>query len=330
MNTDDGSATTALIAAATVAGTAPSIHNTQPWHWRINGRVAELYGDETRWLRVIDADRRLLILSCGAALNHATVALAAEGVTVDVRRTEADEEVADESPLAVVAVTGATPVTPAAMRHMQTLEIRHTDRRPLVDAPVPASAVDHLRAIATEYGLGLHVLDRDAVIELASVTSRAQRDQVGDAATREELDTWVGGRSHAGTGVPDTAIPARAPQTTVPARDFGHVGTLDVSAAHDQQAVYAILYAPADEPGDWLRGGEALSAMWVSAIEDNVALLPLSAAVEEAFTRQTLRRLISNLGYPLIAVRLGVPDPDAASPPHTPRLEATQTIEVVE
>jgi hypothetical protein len=330
MNTDDGSATTALIAAATVAGSAPSIHNTQPWHWRINGGVAELYGDETRWLRVIDPDRRLLILSCGAALHHATVALAAEGVTVDVGRTDADEPMADGSPLAVVTITGTTPVTPAAMRHVQTLEIRHTDRRPLVDAPVPANAIDHMRAIANEHGIGWHVLDRGAVLELASITSRAQRDQVGDAATREELDTWVSGHAQTGTGVPDTAIPARAPQTTVPARDFGHVGSLDVSATHDQQAVYAILYAPADQPGDWLRGGEALSAMWVSAIEDNVALLPLSAAIEEAFTRQTLRRLIANLGYPLIAVRLGIADPNAASPPHTPRLEAKQTIEVVE
>src|SRR5262249_1666521 len=172
---------------------------------------------------------------------------------------------ADAGPLATVTVTGTTPVTPVAMHHMETLEVRHADRRPLLDAPVPAGAMDHLRGIANEHGGGWHVLDRDAVLELAAVTSRAQRDQVSDADTREELDTWVGARSPAGTGVPDTAIPARAPQTTVPARDFGHVGTLDVSAAHDRQAVYAILYATADEPGDWLRGREALSATSLSS-----------------------------------------------------------------
>jgi hypothetical protein len=328
MDTKDNE-TRALIAATTVAGAAPSIHNTQPWHWRIKPGVAELYGDDTRWLGAADPDRRLLTLSCGAALHHACVALAAEGFSAEVRRTDADGSQPVAGPLATLTVTGTTPVTPAAMRHMQTIEIRHTDRRPLLDAPVPADAIEAMRAAANACNIGWHVLDRDAVLELAAATSRAQRDQVTDAATQAELDAWTGGRSPAGTGVPDTAIPARSPQTTVPARDFGHVGTLNVSTGHDQQAAYAILYASADDPRHWLRGGEALSSMWLTATEHNLALLPLSAAVEELSTRQALRRLISNLGYPLIAVRLGIADPNVAAPAHTPRLEAEKTVEVV-
>jgi hypothetical protein len=187
-----------------------------------------------------------------------------------------------------------------------------------------------MRAAASACDIDWHTLDRDAILELAAATSRAQRDQVADAATQGELDTWTGGHSPAGTGVPDAAIPARSPQTTVPARDFGHVGTLDVSAGHDRQAVYAILYASADSPRHWLRGGEALSAVWLAATEHNLALLPLSAAVEELSTRQVLRRLISNLGYPLIAVRLGVADPHVAAPGHTPRLHAAETVEVID
>jgi len=329
MTTNDH-ATGALVAAATAAGAAPSIHNTQPWHWRIIGGVAQLYGDDTRWLGVTDPDRRLLTLSCGAALQHASVALAAEGVTVDIERTDADGPPENSDPLATLTVTGTTAVTAAAMRHMQTIEVRHTDRRPLLDAPVPADAIDAMRIAANSYGIGWHVLGRDAMLELAAVTSRAQRDQIADDATRAELDAWTGGQGRTGAGVPDTAIPAESPQTTVPARDFGHVGTLSVSDAHDQQAVYAILYAPTDSPAYWLRGGEALSAIWLTAIEHNVALLPLSAAVEELSTRQVLRRLISDVGYPLIAVRLGIADPNSATPEHTPRLQPTQTVEVVD
>src|SRR5262249_34889963 len=118
--------------------------------------------------------------------------------------------------------------------------------------------------------------------------------------------------------------------STVPARDFGHPGTLPVSAQHDGNAGYAILYAAEDEPGDWLRGGEALSAVWLTATEHNVAVLPLSAAAEELTTRQTLRRLIAGLGYPLIALRIGIADPDTPPPPDTPRLQQTQTIEVID
>ena len=54
---------------------APSVHNTQPWLWRINPRVIELHADWTRHLAATDPDRRDVLLSCGAALHHLQVAL---------------------------------------------------------------------------------------------------------------------------------------------------------------------------------------------------------------------------------------------------------------
>jgi hypothetical protein len=326
---DPAQATRALVAAVTAAGTAPSIHNTQPWHWRVDDGVADLLADDTRWLSVADPERRLLTLSCGTALHHASVALAAEGFSARVDRLSADAGSDRPQHLATLTVTGRTPVTPVAMRHMQTIEIRRTDRRPLADAEVPAEAITTVRAAVRSCGIGLHVLDRDAVLELAAATDRAQRDRLADEAAHAELDAWSGRNSPPGAGVPDAAIPARPPQTTVPARDFGHVGTLEVSDHHDRHAVYAILYAPQDEPRDWLRGGEALSAAWLAAIEHQVALVPLSAAVEEPATRQVLRRALAGLGYPLLAMRIGVPDETADEPPRTPRLDASQTVEVV-
>jgi hypothetical protein len=37
--------------------------------------------------------------------------------------------------------------------------------------------------------------------------------------------------------------------------------------------------------------------------------------------------MLSGLGHPYIAMRLGLADPDEAGPPHTPRLRATQTVD---
>jgi hypothetical protein len=79
----------------------------------------------------------------------------------------------------------------------------------------------------------------------------------------------------------------------------------------------------------WLRGGEALSAGWLVATELGISLVPMSAAIEVEVTRAIIRRLISGLGEPLLLMRLGHPDPDRAGPPHTPRLEPSQTIEIV-
>lgn len=37
-------------AALTMATQAPSVHNSQPWHWHVDGRGIDLYADASRHL----------------------------------------------------------------------------------------------------------------------------------------------------------------------------------------------------------------------------------------------------------------------------------------
>jgi hypothetical protein len=326
-NGDRDAQTRALVGAATVAGSAPSIHNTQPWRWRIHDGVADLYADMNRHLDASDPDRRMLMVSCGAALHHAEVALAAEGFAADVVRVP---DAATPAHVARVSITGRAPVTPDATRLAQTVKVRRTDRRPLLDEPVPQEAIEALRAAAASFDIGLDVLKRDQVIDLAVAIDHSQRGALADERTRAELDTWTGGAHPQGTGIPAAAIPASTPQTTVPARDFGHAGTLPISDAHDSAATYAILYGRDDEPATWLRAGEALSAAWLIATELSVALLPLSVATETPSTWQELRRIVAGIGYPCMAVRLGIADPDQPPTVRTPRLDPHETIEIID
>ncbi|HKD97520.1 MAG TPA: nitroreductase [Micromonosporaceae bacterium] len=320
-----GVATEALARAAVTAACAPSIHNTQPWRWRVRDGVADLYADRRRQLTESDPDGRMMITSCGAALHHACVALTAQGFNPEVDRMP---DAGDHDHLARVTVTRLAPVTPAeTMRHLQTLMIRHTDRRPLVDRPLPDGTLDMLRSAAATYTIGLDPLDRDQVIELASAVGRAQRAQLDDPAGRAELDAWTGNGGIRGAGVPDANILAAASESTVPARDFGHFGALTGAAGHDAAARYAILYGLDDEPGTWLRAGEALSAVWLVATEHGIALVPLSAAAEAPSTRQELRRILAGVGYPCIGLRLGVADREQPAPPNTPRLPVTTTVD---
>ena len=322
----DGDITDRLAHAVTVAIRAPSIHNTQPWRWRLRGNVADLHADTRRQLYVADPDRRLLTVSCGAALHHARVALAADGLAAAVDLLPSK---GDPTHLARITVTGPTVVTDAAVRLLHTIQIRHTDRRPLLDQAIRGSDVAAMRAIVSDYDLGLHPISRTDVLDLAAATARAQRDEIDDAATQQELAAWTGGQRPAGAGVPDANIPAEPTQTTVPSRDFGHAGTAPTGSGHDASAVYAILYGPDDEPTSWLQAGQALSALWLYATVHNIAVLPLSAAVEEAFTRQALHRMLSGLGYAQLAVRLGIADPHQEATPHTPRLPASETITIL-
>jgi nitroreductase len=45
---------TVLATAATAAGSAPSIHNTQPWRWRVHPDVLDLYAERGRQLTHTD------------------------------------------------------------------------------------------------------------------------------------------------------------------------------------------------------------------------------------------------------------------------------------
>ena len=71
--------TQALNDAVATAGLAPSIYDTQPWHWRLHSDTLDLGVDPARLLDVTDSDHRLAIMSCGTALHHALVSLAADG-----------------------------------------------------------------------------------------------------------------------------------------------------------------------------------------------------------------------------------------------------------
>ena len=67
------------------ASWAPSVHNTQPWHFVVRPDVLELYGDSDRQLGALDPTGRQMVISCGCALFNARVGLAAERV-VQVER----------------------------------------------------------------------------------------------------------------------------------------------------------------------------------------------------------------------------------------------------
>jgi nitroreductase len=319
--------TAGLAAAAQIAGYAPSVHNTQPWRWLVRGHTLELWAVRQRQLPITDPLGRLLTVSCGTALQHARLALAAEGWQAEVTRLPDPDQ---PDLLARIVVTGRTEVTPAAKRLIQTAQVRHTDRRPLPETPVDPATVDELRATAAQEGAHLHVLRPDDVIQLAGAASRAQRVEDVDPSWAEELSYWTGGTRDDGLGLPDAVIPSTSPSTTVPGRNFGPSGTLPVGPGHDKAAVYAILYGDEDSELGWLRAGEALSATWLVATERDLTLLPLSATVEVPQTRQILINLLANIGEPVLVIRLGAADPDHAGLPHTPRLPSAQTIDIVE
>jgi nitroreductase len=314
-----------LARAAEIAALAPSIHNTQPWRWQVSSQALDLYADRARTLPETDPDGRMLTVSCAAALHHARVALAAEGVET---RLELLPDPADTDHLARLSATGRQPVTAQAMRLLQAAEIRRTDRRPTIAVAVSAEQVEQLRQAAVAERVHLHRLTADQVTELVVAVSRAEDITAAEPAVRAETARWVGDARPEGAGLPAEVIPAHRPQTDVGERDFGAPGTLPIGEEHDRQSAYLVLFGEADERIDWLRAGQALSAVWLRATELGLAVLPYSQVIEVQATRVRLFGMLSGLGYPYLVLRVGVADPQHQGPPHTPRLPFEQTVDV--
>jgi nitroreductase len=317
----------ALEAAARASLRAPSVFNTQPWKWRLTGEIIELSSDPERRLGVTDAEGHLLLLSCGGALHHARVALAAAGWLADVQRLPNERR---PDLIARLRVTGRTTADPAAKNLADAISRRRTDRRAFGERQVSAETLTRLRRSVEAEGACLHLVPDECVPELAVAVDEAADIEYFDPAYRTELTHWTSRPVWTRDGVP----PATAVQPAlrrVPMRDFlpdGSPGLL-AGADHDEGAAYVILFGTGDRPADLLRGGEAMSALLLQATSEGLSSAPISEAVEIAWPRLLLGRLLSDVGEPYLVIRLGYVA-SAEMLPVSPRRDVREILQIDE
>jgi Nitroreductase family len=310
-----------LATAVEQALRAPSVHNTQPWRWRLLTNGVELHADRGRHLAATDPDGRDLVLSCGAALHHLRVALAVRGLSTAVARVP-DPENTDH--LATVTLAAGPPDRADGVLFGE-IDRRRTDRRRMSHRPVPAEHLDELVAQARRAGAdlvpvtGSHLRGR-LVAALADAAER-QRWTPGYPA---ELQLWTRrtAGSHDGVGVASIAPP---PDVGVPLRAFSPHGRLTQPRLApgrgdgDDAATLVVVVTGNDRAADRLRAGEALSAVLLTATRLRLATTPLSQATEVAEAREAVARVLGAAGEPQILVRVGWPASTAEDLPVTPR-----------
>jgi hypothetical protein len=315
-----------LIQAAAFAGQAPSLHNSQPWRWLVGAGVLDLRLDPGRVLGTTDPDARLAVLSCGTALHHARIALAAAGWRTTVRRLPDDR---DPDHLAGLRIEGPAPVDPATVRLTRAAGRRRTDRRSTPSAPLDHDKLRTIRAAVRREGTDLKLLRPGQIFALAKASDRARDAEADDAEWQVELAGWIGDAPAAGTGVPRTALPAGPPGEGGPGPAFRRPGNTLIAESHHRASVFAILHGAGDERVNWLAAGESLSAGWLTATELAVSVLPLSIVVEVADSRDLVQRLLGGYELAYLVVRFATADPNAGAVPRTPRLPSEAIIEVI-
>ncbi|HEX7746412.1 MAG TPA: nitroreductase family protein, partial [Micromonosporaceae bacterium] len=275
----DGEPGATLRACLEAAGAAPSVHNSQPWRFRLHGNTVEVLADRTRRLEVLDPTGRELMISVGAAVLNLRVAILAHGRLPVLRLLP---EPGDQTVAARIALGPPVPPPDTARLLAQAIPRRHTNRRPFAETPVPPEILDDLARAAEAEGGTVTVAEpaeRDAVLSLVRTAEHRRR---GDPAYRTELEAWTREVPHRRDGVPPEAVGPWDALEVVPIRDFALVQP----ARHrrpgrfESEPTIAVLYTAGDAPREWLRAGLALERTLLTATVRGLASTLMTQPLE--------------------------------------------------
>ena len=323
-------------AALAVAVRAPSIHNTQPWAWRLGPDGLALLADRTRQLEVADPDGHSLLVSCGAALHLTEVALRAGGWHVE---TTVLPDPADPDTLATFRPEGREQPDDRALAEVDAALRRRSDRRPFAQHEVPAVTMEALRAASSDPSAWVDFPSgEDQRIDLAVAVSWADRVERDDTAYQAEMKRWLHDPDvHAMVdGVPVDAIPhvpADNPRhTDVPLRDFevGVTGREMIERNVDERPLIAVMFTDSDVARDHLQSGQAMMQLMIEADLAGLSTCPLSQAVDFAAFRSRVQGLMGWIGYPQMMLRVGYPIAPIDELARTPRREPAAVLQVAD
>ena len=305
-----------------LASRAPSVHNTQPWRWRVDESSLHLYADPGRQLPNTDPDGRDLILSCGAALNHCVVAWASVGWRAKVTRFPDPD---DPSHLAAITLSPCS-ADSLDIALAAAIPRRRTDRRHYSSWPVPVGDIALMAGRAARNGVTLcQVEDIDRLHKIVS-------QSIWDHLTHDylaELTEWSG-RYESVAGVPARNVPVSDPRAKIPGRLFAGPALAmppGTSAAEDNAVVLA-LGTRTDDRLAQLRAGEATSVVLLTATSMGLASCPVTEPLEVAETREAVHAdIFGGSHYPQMLLRVGWAAINADPLPATPRRDLTEVIE---
>jgi hypothetical protein len=313
-------------AVIALANRAPSVHNSQPWRWRVESSSIDLFADPDRALPATDPDSRDLRLSCGAALHHLRVALLAAGLGATVHRLP---DPANPMHLAAVETHSGRP-SPDDLALARAIENRRSDRRVFSSWPVPPEMLTVLIRAAADEGALLTVLDRESDRHAAArLIEHAAVEQALTPDTAKETAEWTGRGRGAREGVPAANVPAE-PAGAVPVRNFagGEQPQALLGRSESDGTVLALLSTPGDRAVDQLRAGEGLSAVLLAATRFGLATDPISQPLEVPATRAQLQSaLLGGAAAPQVLLRLGWAPMSTIPVPQTGRRPLADTID---
>lgn len=308
--------------ALTLATRAPSVHNTQPWLWRVGKNSIHLYSKTDLKLHSTDPDSRDLMISCGISLNHCVVAFAALGWLAKVHRFP---DPTDNSHLAAIELVRYRPAE-VDIALAAAIPRRRTDRRHYSSRPVAANHITLMGARAARAGVMLRKVE--ALTHLSLLVAQAAVRHAESRKYLHELATWSG-RYGSAAGVPARNAPRLDPAAAIPRRVFAGPSLGEAAGAPPafDNAVVLALGTSGDDDVARLRAGEATSLALLTATALGLASCPITEPLEIPEIREQVRAdVFGDSGFPQMLLRIGWIPVYADPIPATPRRSLSEVV----
>ncbi len=301
----------------TTAARAPSVHNTQPWKFRVCGRSLELHADPARMLRHEDPAGREMMISCGAALFGLRLACRKLGFVMSV---ELLPDPARPWLAAAIEPVGLAAPSRAECELLAAVPHRHTHRGPFSPGELPLRLLPALSVDATAEGARLvGIEDAVQLTALRDLVGAAAADQRSSAEVQAELRRWVQpagsvqregvpasarvGPGDLGAGLGAGSGLRSGAGEWMPPRDFGLPGT--EVRGDVPPSITLVLTTATDTPADWLRAGQALQRLLLHAATRWVFASLQSQPLEIPRYRAQVREQLRLPGHPQMILQLG-------------------------
>jgi nitroreductase len=298
---------------------APSMHNSQPWRFRLAPDRIDVLSDPTRTPPVADPNGWAVRLACGAATYNLQLAFAVSGRPLFVHWRP---DPAQRGLMATLRPESPRPPTPLQQRLFQAIPNRRSNRRPFRAQPVPPESRVAMIEAATAEGAWLElVVGPIPVAAVSEIAHAANRVLLRNAAYASELASWSRRDVGAMDGVPVGAGGfAAEPQDLLPNRPFGEV-VRTAGNGLEEEPLIAVLGTAGNSPSDQLAAGYALQRVLLTITDQGLASSMISQPIEVAAAQEQLRIALGRYGTPQMVLRVGYGDPAAATSTRRPLAE---------